>query len=80
MEKYGICVHMDGEMCAENSCDYWDRDELVCARAAETQLRTKVLRVQWARIEEAEEKVKEEIELRKLSSDLNVARTSMAIN
>jgi hypothetical protein len=42
-EAMGICVKMNGAVCAGKYCDYWDDEEQICSEARECKLRVEIL-------------------------------------
>jgi len=40
-----ICIHMNGQKCAESFCDYWDLEERKCALALESINNAKIKRI-----------------------------------
>lgn len=58
-----ICPHMNGEKCAMEYCDYWDRYRQKCSKAIECKLNVELLakRVKKNREKDAEEKREQEV-------------------
>jgi hypothetical protein len=63
----GICVKMNGAKCAEEYCDYWNREEQICTDALIAKLRVELLKTLLKK------KTTPKKELEKALKDMNLA-------
>lgn len=72
MSGPGICVHMNGALCAMQYCDYYNYDQQKCSLAIESQARAEVAMKLLEKLEELLADAKDEDSVKKIIKELNV--------
>jgi len=70
----GICPKMNGAQCAENYCDFWDSDELVCSIALESRKRVELLNLLIEKIEKSSGDAESKENIINMIKELNLVK------
>lgn len=67
----GICVHMNGAICAEAYCDYFNLDTQRCSRAEECHARVEIMKKFLEKMDELLAKAKDAEAVAELMREMN---------
>jgi hypothetical protein len=68
----GICVHLNGAMCAMQYCDYYNYERQKCSLALESQARAEIAMRLLEKLEDMLADVKNEESVLKIIKELNM--------